>query len=57
MLDLMCFEYYTSSETTLELALENNQDLSEQPLVLPAGVVVSMPEWDRPSPSAIKLYD
>lgn len=57
MLDQICLEYYGSIEPVPQV-LEANPLLAEQPAILPAGVVINLPEV-QPKEQArpVRLWD
>lgn len=60
MLDLIAWRHYGYHRGTVEALLEANRDLSAQPPVLPAGLIILLP--DMPSqaeqrPKTVRLWD
>ncbi|MCF6777511.1 tail protein X [Thiotrichales bacterium 19X7-9] len=48
MLDLICFKYYGTTEVTTKV-LEVNRELAKQGPILPAGIVIDLPEIEKPT--------
>ena len=58
MLDEICWRHYGSSAGYVERVLEANYRLEEQPLVLPAGLIITLPEIVvEPIATTIRLWD
>jgi phage tail protein X len=56
MIDEICWLYYGRSRGTVEAVLAANPGLCEQPLILPAGVHITLPtiEANDAQPSVVK---
>ena len=48
MLDAICYEYYKSTDY-MEQVLAYNRGLAAYPAVLPAGVIIQLPEIKKPA--------
>ena len=48
MLDAICYKYYKSTDFTT-LVLEYNRELASYGPILPAGVVIQLPEIEKPA--------
>lgn len=58
MVDQIARAFYGTHLGTSELIYARNQDLSLQPLVLPAGIAIRLPAYTPPEPPGqIKLWD
>ncbi len=58
MLDAICFKYYGSQIGTAEAVLEANPGLAEHGPMLPAGLVIELPDIDAPqAEKAVRLWD
>ncbi|MCP9785395.1 tail protein X [Cyanobium sp. N5-Cardenillas] len=49
MLDRICWEFYGSSQGTVEAVLEVNRNLATLLPILPPGVEILLPDLPRPS--------
>jgi phage tail protein X len=47
MLDAICYRYYGEQVGAVELVLEANQNLSRQPELLPAGLLITLPDLPK----------
>lgn len=57
-LDSLCWRYYGRTEGMVEQVLAANQNISYQPLILPLGTVVQLPEDVVAQPATtIQLWD
>ncbi|WP_195161850.1 tail protein X [Mesorhizobium sp. NBSH29] len=58
MVDQIANAFYGSHLGTAELIYERNQNLSLQPMVLPAGILIILPKYTPPEPPGqIQLWD
>ncbi|MBK1868243.1 tail protein X [Aestuariivirga sp. YIM B02566] len=58
MIDLICFRHYGRSSGAVEVVLEANRDLSQQPAVLPLGIEITLPDISPiPTPQPVRLWD
>lgn len=58
MLDKVCWQHYGRHKGTVEAVLNANRHLAEMPPILPAGVVVTLPDLPEQSEvSTFKLFD
>jgi phage tail protein X len=59
MLDLICWRHYGFQTGTVEAVLAANHGVSEQPPILPEGLVIQLPDLPRPraTPPAVRLWD
>jgi phage tail protein X len=59
ILDAICWKYYGRVDGVLEAVLEANPGLSEQPAVLPAGFVITLPDLSKPTRiiETVKLWN
>lgn len=58
LVDQIANAFYGSHLGTAELIYAGNQDLSLQPMVLPAGLSIILPKYTPPEPPGqIKLWD
>lgn len=58
MLDLIAFERYGTSSGAVEAILEANPGLCEYPPVLPAGVLITLPDIaPAPTSKPVRLWD
>lgn len=48
MLDAICFKYYKSTDFTAQV-LEYNRDLAEYGAILPAGLIIKLPDIEKPT--------
>lgn len=57
--DLIAWRHYGRHGGTTELIYEANRGLAFQPLVLPAGIEITLPDLptEEPVKAAISLYD
>jgi len=46
LLDDICFKFYGQSQGYLEAVLNHNYRLAEEGPILPAGVLIALPEFD-----------
>lgn len=58
-LDYVCWRYYGRSSGAVEAVLEANRDLAERGVVLPAGVVIALPEIveEDTAPKLTRLWE
>lgn len=58
MLDLIAFRHYGYSSGAVEAMLEANYGLADKPPVLPAGIVVVLPDIaPAPARQPVRLWD
>ena len=59
MLDEICYRHYGASGGYLESVLEANPNLAEQPALLPADILIVLPELAEQAiqNNAIRLWD
>jgi len=58
MLDAICFKYYGSQVGTSEAVLEANPGLAEYGPLLPAGLVIVLPNIEAPqTEQPVRLWD
>lgn len=55
-LDLVCWRHYGHLARTVERVLEANPHLATQPPLLPAGVVIQLPDLPPPPGPRIRLW-
>ncbi len=48
MLDEICYRHYGAENAVTEFVLQHNHHLADQPPLLPAGVVIVLPDVDTP---------
>lgn len=48
MLDAICYKHYGVQEGVVELVLQANQNLSEQPEILSTGIYIVLPDLPVP---------
>ncbi|MEQ1713673.1 MAG: tail protein X [Hyphomicrobium sp.] len=60
MLDLIAWRHYGYHTGTVEAILEANRDLSQHPPVLPAGIMIALPDLPTAAerrPKTVRLWD
>ncbi len=57
VLDLVCHRYYGDTPHRVEAVYDANPGLAAHGPVLPAGIVIDMPEAQPIEPRAIRLWD
>ena len=57
VLDLICENHYGNVDTTLNAVLVANAGLSSQVPVLPAGILILLPDLDVSEVTSIRLWD
>lgn len=59
MIDLMIWRAIGRTAGSLEAVLDANPHIAELPLILPAGVVITIPPAaeQRPAPASFKLWE
>ena len=57
-IDAIAHRHYGRHNGTTEVILEANRGLAKQPMVLPEGLVLTLPDLDEDEPiRTVKLYD
>jgi phage tail protein X len=58
VLDYVCYQYYGRQAEVTEAVLEANPHLADVGPILPAGLVIEMPELPEPeAPETVRLWD
>ncbi len=58
MIDQIARAYYGTHLRTAEAIYEANQNLSLEPIVLPVGIRIILPRYERPTPPGqVQLWD
>ncbi len=58
MVDEICWRHYGHSNGVTEMVLDVNYRLAGQPLQLPAGLAITLPEApEQPSEQVVRLWD
>lgn len=57
--DAICWRYYGRTDGTVEAVLEANDGLADLGVVLPAGTLVDLPDFDKVQTSStlLQLFD
>ncbi|WP_067517822.1 tail protein X [Endozoicomonas ascidiicola] len=56
-LDLICLNYYHRTDSvTLQAVIRHNYWLREQPAILPAGLIIKLPNLPAPEPETVTLW-
>lgn len=56
-LDLICLQYYQRADSeTLQAVIRHNYWLREQPAMLPAGLIIELPNLPAPKPATVTLW-
>lgn len=58
MVDAICYAQYGATSAYTEAVLAANPGLAAQGPILPAGIVITLPEFEEePSETTVKLWD
>lgn len=58
MIDAICYKYYGGQQSgAVEIIYEANRGLAFLGAILPAGLVIELPDIDIPAETPIKLWD
>ncbi len=59
VLDAICYQHYGTEHGTIEAVLTANYGLADQPVILPAGIQIVLPDLVAAEPvsSAVNLWD
>jgi len=56
MLDAIAYQYYGTEQAVVEI-LDANPGLVDQPVLLPAGVWMTLPDIPKPEQAGVALWD
>lgn len=57
VLDLICHRHYGADAYDLAAVLEANRGLADRGPILPAGVIIDLPDLATPAKTTIRLWD
>lgn len=57
MVDLICHNYYGGEPHSVEAVYDRNPGLADHGPILPAGVVIDLPDAQPAEPQTIRLWD
>lgn len=59
VLDAICARHYGTEHGTTELVLQTNPGLADQPVALPSGLLITLPDLAKPGTTAqtVNLWD
>lgn len=57
MIDMICHKYYGDAPCSVETVLDINTGLAGHGPLLPAGIVMNLPEFDATERPALRLWD
>lgn len=57
MIDLICKRYYGETPHSVEAVLDINRGLADYGPILPAGIVIDLPDPEPVEAPAIRLWD